>query len=99
MHNDTPRTDENAIYGADYSMSHSLQYVVDADFARELERENAAAREALALAHAILAKISLRDVAHAAKRAAIKHEGNAPMAYIAGVLANAQDQTDGRNKL
>lgn len=49
-------------------------------------------REALALAHAILAKIPPRDVAHAHKRAAIKHEGNDPMAYIAGVLANPKDQ-------
>lgn len=56
----------------------------------KLTRENYAAREALALAHAILAKIPPRDVAHAAKRAAIKHEGNDPMAYIAGVLANTK---------
>ena len=48
--------------------------------------------EALALAHAILAKIPPRDVAHAAARAAIKHEGNDPMAYIAEVLANGSHE-------
>jgi hypothetical protein len=63
---------------------------IDSD--RILTRENTAAREALALAHAILAKMQPSDVAHAVKRAAIKHEGNDPMGYIAGVLANDQGE-------
>jgi hypothetical protein len=87
MHTKTPRTD-----AVEYSNLRVKpeRFVVDADFARDLERENEDAREALALAHAILAKLPPRDVVHASKRAAIKHVGNAPMAYIAGVLANAK---------
>ena len=51
------------------------------------------AREALALAHAILVKLPTAAVESAAKRAAIKHEGNDPMGYIASVLATAKDET------
>ena len=49
------------------------------DLCREMEA-------ALRLAHSIFAKLPPTAVERAANRAAIKHTGNDPMGYIAGVL-------------
>jgi hypothetical protein len=44
----TPLTDAEAVYGADYRMSHSCEFVVDADFTRDLERKLNAANARIA---------------------------------------------------
>lgn len=78
---------EMLVIGKGYVLN-ALRYPEDGWRADAAEERVFELREALALAHAILAKMPPGNVAQAAKRAAIKHEGNDPMGYIAGVLAN-----------
>lgn len=56
----TPRTDKK-VWAAFYHIDVGEIDVVDADFARQLERENAAMRAALQLAEASLGHLKQRD--------------------------------------